>query len=156
VRRSLLELRCVFLIAPLGENKFTERAKLTNPRSIQKVTDDDIHKATEEQCSEDLEFGVEGGTLILSRAVAADDDSTANASYSAPPETAPSCCAICLESYQPGEVVAWSCSCKHVFHQDCIAHYLSKKMFGGETPCPCCRQQFLKWPEDDDPLEPKT
>jgi hypothetical protein len=27
-------------------------------------------------------------------------------------------------------------------------------MIGGETPCPCCRQQFLKWPEDDEPLEP--
>jgi hypothetical protein len=119
---------------------------------------DDIHEATaEEQCSgEDLESGVEGGTLILSRMVATNNDSASIASFYAPPETAPNCCAICLESYQPGEVVAWSCTCKHVFHQDCISHYLSKKMIGGEMPCPCCRQQFLKWPDDDEPLEPKT
>jgi hypothetical protein len=46
------------------------QGKLTNYLSFQTIIDDDIHKATEEQCREDLESGVEGGTLILSRAVA--------------------------------------------------------------------------------------
>jgi hypothetical protein len=119
-------------------------------RSIQMVIEEDIYRSTKYQCNEDIESGVAGGTLSLSRAVVATSTSadtavnTPNVSFFAPPPgTVPNCCAICLESYQPGEVVAWSSSCKHVFHQGCIACYLSKKtIVGEETPCPCCRQTF--------------
>jgi hypothetical protein len=135
--------------------QFNERAKLTNPRSIQKVTDEDIKGGTKDQCSnEDIELGVAGGTLALSRAAATSNNDVPNhVSFSpagaAPPETVPNCCAICLESYQPGEVVAWSSSCKHAFHQCCIARYLSSTnaLIGGETPCPSCRQKFCELPE---------
>jgi len=118
-----------------------------------KVIDEDIKGATKTQSNEqDLESGdVADGTLAFSRAAATIHSNACipNDSFSAPPETAPNVCAICLESYQSGEVVVWSCSCKHVFHQDCIAQYLSKKMIGGETPCPSCRQTFFEWPSKD-------
>ena len=98
-----------------------------------------------DQCNDDIESGV--ATLTLSRAVAASNNAAPNVSFSAPTETVSNCCAICLESYQPGEVVAWSSSCVHVFHQDCIARYLSTKLIGKEMPCPSCRQKFCCLPE---------
>jgi hypothetical protein len=108
----------------------------------------------EDQSSDDIELGVCGGNLTLSRATAEDtSSSTKNATtpaeglFSLPPESVPNCCAICLESYTPGEVVAWSSSCKHLFHQACISDYLAKKLIGGETPCPSCRQKFCDLPE---------
>ena len=62
-------------------------------------------------------------------------------------------CAICLDTYQVGQGIAWSCNeqCQHCFHQICITDYLVyrdlKKDSGGENnskaPCPCCRQDFL-------------
>jgi hypothetical protein len=109
---------------------------------------------SKDRCNEDILES--GGTLALSRAAAAasTNNTVPNVSFSAPPETVPNCCAICLESYQPGEVVAWSSSCKHAFHQDCIARYLSKKIIGGEMPCPSCRQRFCDLPEAL--LEPTT
>ena len=55
----------------------------------------------------------------------------------------PGGCAICLESYEPGDRVAWSKfdSCKHAFHHDCVIQWLSQKQ--DDRPlCPCCRQDF--------------
>jgi hypothetical protein len=131
--------------------------QLINPRSIQKVIDEDINGGTKDPSSnKDIESDVAGGgTLALSRVAAATSNIAApNVSFIAPPETVPNYCAICLESYQPGEVVAWSSSCKHVFHQDCIARYLSIKIIRGDAPCPSCRQQFCDLPEAL--LEPTT
>ena len=54
-------------------------------------------------------------------------------------------CAICLESYQPGETVVSSMNaeCNHVFHKECMIEYLAKKLGDGtETPCPMCRNPF--------------
>jgi hypothetical protein len=62
----------------------------------------------------------------------------------------PNLCAICLDSYQPDQVVAWSSGCTHAFHQDCIAYYLAKTMIGGESPCPSCRQKFCELPADEE------
>jgi hypothetical protein len=52
-------------------------------------------------------------------------------------------CAICLESYSPGDSVVWSSNpkCCHVFHTDCMVHYLVHVKNGG-TSCPTCRQTF--------------
>jgi hypothetical protein len=52
-------------------------------------------------------------------------------------------CAICLESYSPGDSVVWSSNpkCCHVFHTDCMVHYLVHVRNGG-TSCPTCRQTF--------------
>jgi hypothetical protein len=52
-------------------------------------------------------------------------------------------CAICLESYSPGDSVVWSSNpkCCHVFHTDCMVHYLVRVKNGG-TSCPTCRQTF--------------
>jgi hypothetical protein len=111
-------------------------------QSIQKVKEEDIH--VEEGCiTADLESGfAEGGILTLSRP-------------GVPPVgDVPNLCVICLDSYQPGQVVAWSSGCRHAFHQDCIAHYLAKKIIAGETPCPSCRQKFCDLPEEPFLLNP--
>jgi hypothetical protein len=143
--------------------------KLTISNSVQNVTLDDIHGEEGCICIADIESGVDaGGTLTLSRPVAATISINPNAAAlvavhepsSSPipplPETyVPNLCAICLDSYQPGEIVAWSSGCTHAFHQDCICHYLAKKMIGGETPCPSCRQRFCDLlPEE--PLPPSS
>jgi hypothetical protein len=54
----------------------------------------------------------------------------------------PNTCAICLGSYDVGEVVVWSsnAACKHAFHQECMVDWLCKMQ--DSTPCPCCRQEF--------------
>jgi len=54
----------------------------------------------------------------------------------------PNCCAICLSSYHPGDVVVWSSNpeCVHAFHRECVVDWLIKMQ--PETPCPCCRQEF--------------
>jgi hypothetical protein len=133
-------------------------AKLTNPRSFQKLIDEDINNgSSNDQCNEDIESGGAAKTLALSRRAAATtrNNPAPNIPLSAPPpETVPNCCAICLESYHPGEVIAWSSSCMHVFHQDCIARYLSTKLIGEDMPCPSCRQKFCDLPEAL--LEPTT
>ena len=59
------------------------------------------------------------------------------------------CCAICLESYKVGDMVAWSTNkdCNHCFHCNCIADCFLRKsemIFNKIThPCPFCRKQFL-------------
>lgn len=117
------------------------------------MTVDDIHE--EDGRIEDVESGFDdGGILRLSRPVATTtgNPSTpppdASSPLPSPPELfdVPNLCAICLDSYQPGQVVAWSSGCTHAFHQDCISHYLAKKMIGGESPCPSCRQKFCDLP----------
>jgi hypothetical protein len=140
------------LLGTLYQNKlFTQRRKLTMCQFFQKVTDDDIHG--EDGCVEDLESGFEeGGVLKLSRPVADIHNPTPAALLPPlpPPEwcEVPNMCAICLDSYQPGQIVAWSSECRHAFHQDCISHYLAKKMIGGESPCPSCRQKFCYLPQE--------
>lgn len=54
----------------------------------------------------------------------------------------PNCCAICLMSYEVGEIVIWSSNkeCIHAFHQECVVGWLVKMQ--PETPCPCCRAEF--------------
>jgi hypothetical protein len=118
--------------------------KLTISLSVQQVTEDDIRG--EDGGVEDIESGFldETGILKLSKPPATSLDPTL-----APAEwcDVDNMCAICLDSYQPGQVVAWSSGCRHAFHQDCISHYLVKKMIGGETPCPSCRQKFCELPQ---------
>ena len=115
------------------------------------MTDDDIHG--EDGCIEDIESGLDQeGILKLSKPVATSLNQTLDASSIPlpPPEQCEvhNMCAICLDSYQPGQVVAWSSGCRHAFHQDCISYYLAKKMIGGETPCPSCRQDFCELPQE--------
>jgi hypothetical protein len=114
---------------------------------VQKVTKEDIILGVEDDCIEDIESGFgAGGVLKLSRLLPP------------PPEfcSVPNLCAICLDSYQPGQVVAWSSGCSHAFHQDCISKYLAKTMIGGETPCPSCRQKFCNLPAEEEPLMPSS
>ena len=123
------------------------------------MTEDNIHR--EKGCNEDIvESGFDdGGILKLSRLVAPFTslnrmpaaDAASAASLLHPPKwccEVPNMCAICLDSYQPSQFIAWSPGCRHVFHQDCISDYLAKKMIGGETPCPSCRQKFCELPEE--------
>jgi Ring finger domain len=54
------------------------------------------------------------------------------------------CCAICLDSYKPNDVVVWSPSssdCQHAFHEECILDWMCTNQKG--TPCPMCRQDIL-------------
>jgi hypothetical protein len=146
---GILVARCTSI--PHSDERKEElhhKGKTHNPRSIQIVEEEDINGATKYQCNdEDIESSLAGGKrLTIPRAVGTSpsDNVTPSVSFFAPAgRTVCNCCGICLESYQPGEVVAWSSSCKHVFHQDCIASYfLSKKTLVEEMPCPCCRQKF--------------
>jgi hypothetical protein len=126
-------------------------------KSVQEVKEDDIHG--EDRCIEDIESGFDaGGILKLTRPIATstiNPYSTSDASRSPLPHAAvPNLCAICLESYEQGQVVVWSSVCTHAFHQDCIAQYLAKKMICGESPCPSCRQKFCDLPEEPSPEEP--
>jgi hypothetical protein len=59
-------------------------------------------------------------------------------------ETVSNECAICLDTYKPGESVVWSCNknCPHAFHQDCLLDYWVK-VNDNSSPCPMCRQNFL-------------
>ena len=43
-------------------------------------------------------------------------------------------CAICLEEFQPNELCQVFPVCKHIFHSDCINHWLQRKL-----NCPMCR-----------------
>jgi hypothetical protein len=70
----------------------------------------------------------------------------------------PNECAICLENYQVGEVIAWSSkkSCPHAFHRECVTKYLANVQEENYAPCPSCRQNFAnpstpneKQPEND-------
>jgi len=54
-------------------------------------------------------------------------------------------CAICLEPYQVNDIVVWSSNtkCSHIFHRSCLVAYFAAQK-DGKSPCPCCRQNFLK------------
>ena len=73
----------------------------------------------------------------------------------------PKFCAICLDEYEKNDRVCWSSNkeCTHVFHEDCIQHWLmtsgkkrSANKYFSKHPtdkellenadCPCCRQDF--------------
>jgi len=59
---------------------------------------------------------------------------------------ASNCCAICLESYNPGETVAWSMDneCNHLYHQFCLATtFAHAKKKGLKCRCPTCRRNFF-------------
>ena len=123
------------------------------------MTNDDIYEG--EGCIEDLESGFDAvGILKLPRPVVTaslnptPDSSSIPFAKPSPPEwcNVPNMCAICLDSYVPGQCVSWSSGCRHAFHQKCISHYLAKKIIGGETPCPSCRQKFCDMPEEEEPL----
>lgn len=43
-------------------------------------------------------------------------------------------CAICLEDFQRGQLCQVFPVCKHIFHSDCIDHWLQRKL-----TCPTCR-----------------
>lgn len=45
------------------------------------------------------------------------------------------CCSICLHDYRGSEDIVQSRQCRHVFHEDCLARWLSR----GHSICPYCR-----------------
>ncbi len=49
-------------------------------------------------------------------------------------------CSICVEVFQPEEIVSWSPepNCQHIFHHHCIKEWLLQK-----KECPFCREIFL-------------
>lgn len=51
-------------------------------------------------------------------------------------------CAICLSSYQLGDLIVWSSNfeCPHVFHLECMTTWTKKQL---STLCPCCRQEYV-------------
>ena len=65
-----------------------------------------------------------------------------------PVEIVSDTCAICLDSYEPGDIIVWSTNldCHHIFHEDCIAIFLAMTK-SKERPCPCCRQCFCDMPQ---------
>ena len=49
-------------------------------------------------------------------------------------------CAICLDSYNDGDLICTSnnTACGHRFHRDCMVDWLQK-----HEDCPCCRRAYL-------------
>ncbi len=89
-----------------------------------------------------MELGEERGIIIISDG---DSESVSNA------------CAICLESYEPGESVVWSANheCPHAYHDNCITEYCLQESQKGvvDLPCPCCRQSFVVLQKPDESEE---
>ena len=56
-------------------------------------------------------------------------------------------CAICLSSYEEGDIVCWSsnATCPHVFHHGCIAGWIRRR---NTSSCPVCRQEFVNIKND--------
>jgi hypothetical protein len=83
----------------------------------------------------------------------------------------PGQCIICIEHFEPGDKVVWSetpGSCQHVYHEDCMVHYLASHSMRtkqlvypndnnhqnqtgsySENPCPTCRQRFCTISRED-------
>jgi hypothetical protein len=61
-------------------------------------------------------------------------------------------CAICLNSYKPGETIVGSLNpdCNHVFHSACIGEWLLRRR-GHESllRCPCCRRAYIHLHEEE-------
>jgi hypothetical protein len=72
------------------------------------------------------------------------------------PRQVPNSCAICLESYRVGDHLSWSANvcCTHAFHFSCIVPWCSKiikeQPATKQCACPCCRQDFVKFDDDED------
>lgn len=79
-------------------------------------------------------------------------------------------CIICFDDFAIGETVVYSenpSHCKHVFHEDCMTHFLASNSMRkkppsnndpleyipttsySENPCPTCRQPFCKVAHED-------
>lgn len=56
-------------------------------------------------------------------------------------------CVICLDVFRKGDYVTWSKSmeCLHVFHQECLEHWLANPKHGD---CPSCRCQIINTDKD--------
>jgi len=85
----------------------------------------------------------------------------------------PGQCIICFEHFEQGDKVVWSetpSSCQHVYHEDCMVHYLASHSMRtkqlvypnddennqnhqtgsySENPCPTCRQRFCTISRED-------
>lgn len=66
-------------------------------------------------------------------------------SSSSPSSFSSSCCPICLNTFQVGDTVSKARTCGHMYHEECLAIWLSKK-----TSCPYCRQDLeIQYNQDD-------
>lgn len=111
--------------------------RLFEKNQNQKVVENNDFKIDSQRSNQDpvdLEEGPGGvGQLILSRTCTSKELS------------APNCCAICLEPYSSGELVAWSLNeaCQHIYHTNCIINFFAHKINKGQSClCPTCRQSF--------------
>mmetsp|Transcript_8762 Transcript_8762/g.19658 ORF Transcript_8762/g.19658 Transcript_8762/m.19658 type:complete len:829 (+) Transcript_8762:186-2672(+) len=48
-------------------------------------------------------------------------------------------CAVCLSSYEEGDIRIFSKHCSHVFHKECVFEWLVL----GHNECPCCRADMV-------------
>jgi hypothetical protein len=86
--------------------------------------------------NQDVETGVQAAPQEDAAEINHDDDDDEEEHYDPHGST----CDICLCSYQPGDVVAWSrnVDCPHYFHADCITDWLRRK-----RTCCSCRRDYL-------------
>ena len=88
----------------------------------------------------DLEAGESNDDNIIVEEEEEEEEDCENGYLKVGRRLVPNCCAICLCEYEVDDKIVSSCSCKHVFHLDCMVHWLVKMQDG--TPCPVCRQDF--------------
>ncbi|KAM7014719.1 RING finger protein 148-like [Tautogolabrus adspersus] len=84
------------------------------------------HKRTERKLKNEAKKAI--GRLQV-RTLKKDDEETSNDS---------NMCAVCIESYKPGEVVT-VLTCDHIFHKACIEPWLLER-----RTCPMCKCDILK------------
>ena len=68
-----------------------------------------------------------------------EEEAEASEVYDSTTNTDTTLCAICIEEYSVGQVIAWSRNpnCHHVFHKDCIMECMKRSLF-----CPICRENY--------------
>ena len=135
-----------------GEDEEKVDAKETNKVEQQKPTNfierlfsksktkKDNSKTEQETDEENQSFGAKHPKEdIYVSSHPKEEEAEASEVHDSTTNTGTTLCAICIEEYCVGEVIAWSRNpnCHHVFHKDCIMECMKRSLF-----CPICRENY--------------
>lgn len=121
------------LIARNRENRLREMTEL-NETKRKKMIESSLTTKRVISCDDNktLRLGDVGGSLSLEDSVSInslEDEQTSE-------------CVICLDAFRKGDIVTWakSMGCQHVFHHECLQHWLENPK---HDDCPYCRCQII-------------